>query len=89
MSETLNDNGPAPTVAAVAPGIALSPDATTNVFTPAEPASLRETDLTESEVEALILKFLLTRGDATGREIADHVKLPFVMVDGLLRDAEE
>ncbi len=85
MSETLNDNGPAPTVAAVAPGIALSPDATTNVFTPAEPASLRETDLTESEVEALILKFLLTRGDATGREIADHVKLPFVMVDGLLR----
>jgi predicted ATPase with chaperone activity len=54
-------------------------------FVPCEPASFRQAGLSESEVEALILKFLLSRGDATGREIADQVKLPFVPVDQLLR----
>ena len=53
---------------------------------PSSPASFREADLTDSEVEALILKFLLARGDATGRDIADQVKLPFVLVDALLRE---
>ena len=37
-------------------------------------------------MEALILKFLLARGDATGRDIADQVKLPFVLIDELLRE---
>ena len=32
-----------------------------------------------------MLKFLLDRGDASGRDIADQVKLPFVLVDELLR----
>ena len=32
------------------------------------------------------MKFLLARGDATGRDIADQVKLPFVLVDELLRE---
>jgi len=54
-------------------------------FVPREPASFRKAGLADSEVEALILKFLLARGDATGREIADQVKLPFVPVDQLLR----
>ncbi len=57
-----------------------APDA----FTPIEPASFRDADLTGSEVEALILKFLLARGDATGRDIADQVKLPYVLVHELL-----
>ena len=56
-----------------------------NDYWPVEPESFRAADLTESEVEALILKFLLARGDAAGREIADQVKLPFVLVDELLR----
>jgi len=54
-------------------------------FVPMEPASFAQAGLTESEVEALILKFLLARGDAIGRDIADQVKLPFVPVDQLLR----
>jgi predicted ATPase with chaperone activity len=54
-------------------------------FVPVEPASLAEAHLSESEVEALALKFLLARGDASGREIADQVKLPFVLIDELLR----
>jgi len=54
-------------------------------FVPLEPESFRQAQLTDSEVEALILKFLLARGDAAGRDAADQVKLPFVLVDELLR----
>jgi hypothetical protein len=54
-------------------------------FIPLEPRSLREAGLTDSEVEALLVKYLLSRGDASGRDLADQVKLPFVLVDELLR----
>ena len=54
-------------------------------FFPQEPASLRKAGLTESEVEQLILKSLLGRGESSGRDIADQVKLPFVLIDDLLR----
>jgi predicted ATPase with chaperone activity len=54
-------------------------------FVPTDPASLREAGLTDSEVEALALKYLLSRGDAAGREIADQVKLPFILLEPLLR----
>ena len=54
-------------------------------FVPIEPESIQAAGLTASEVEALILKFLLARGDAAGRDIAEQVKLPFVLVDELLR----
>jgi hypothetical protein len=54
-------------------------------FIPREPTSLREAGLTDSEVESLALKYLLGRGDQTGREIADQLKVPFVLVEELLR----
>jgi hypothetical protein len=54
-------------------------------FFPQEPASFRDAKLSESEVEELALKFLLSRGDASGRDIAEQVKLPFVLLDELLR----
>ncbi len=57
----------------------------TNTFVPIEPESFQRADLSDSEVEALILKYLLARGDASGRAIAEQVKLPFVLVDELLR----
>lgn len=56
-----------------------------NTFLPMEPESFRQAGLTDSEVEALILKFLLSRGDAAGRDMADQVRLPFVLIDQLLR----
>ena len=56
-----------------------------NTFVPIEPESFIDAQLTDSEVEALVLKYLLARGDATGRTIADQVKMPFVLVDELLR----
>ncbi|MBN2216724.1 MAG: AAA family ATPase [Pirellulales bacterium] len=49
-----------------------------------EPASLEAAGLTEGDVETLILKYLLARGNATGRNVADQVRIPFVLVDALL-----
>lgn len=54
-------------------------------FMPLEPSSLQAAGLAESEVEALALKFLLTCGEAAGREIAEQIKLPFLLVEPLLR----
>src|SRR3989304_23813 len=57
-----------------------------NSFIPQEPESFRAADLTDSNLEAFILKFLLAHGDINGRDIAEQVKLPFVPVDRLLRE---
>ncbi|MBM4004526.1 MAG: AAA family ATPase [Planctomycetes bacterium] len=78
LTTTGPENGPAPTADAHAPAHAKE-------WMPLEPASFRDAGLTETEVESLILKFLLTRGEATGRDIAEQVRLPFVLIDPLLR----
>ena len=57
----------------------------TNDFLPVEPESFRDAGLTDTLVESLVLKYLLVRGDSSGREIADQVKLPFILIDELLR----
>ena len=57
----------------------------TDSFIPIEPASFREASLTDTEVEALVLKYLLSKGDATGRDIVEQVNLPFRLIDELLR----
>lgn len=54
-------------------------------FLPLEPKSLRDISMTESEVESLILKYLLARGNASGRGIAEQIALPFVLLEDLLR----
>lgn len=59
---------------------------TKDEFVPMEPTSLDEAQLTPSAVEGLFLKMLLSRGDATGRQISDHIKLPFRLTDELLRE---
>lgn len=65
------------------------PEGTTEEFYPHEPVSFEAAKIAESEVESLILKFLLTRGSATGREIAEQVKLPFVLIEELLRQLKQ
>ncbi|MCR4415209.1 MAG: AAA family ATPase, partial [Thermoguttaceae bacterium] len=69
------------------PGAGTPPSdfADPNTFLPIEPESFQQAGLSDSEVEALALKYLLARGDASGREIAEQIKLPFVLVDTLLR----
>ncbi|HEX5106449.1 MAG TPA: AAA family ATPase [Pirellulaceae bacterium] len=67
--------------AATAKAAAPAPDE----FIPIEPATIRDAGLSDSEVESLILKYLLSRGDCTGREVADQIRLPFILLDPLLR----
>lgn len=60
-----------------------------NEFFPIEPISIVESRLTESEVEELILKTLLARGDASGRDISDQIKMPFVLLEEMLRQMKQ
>lgn len=71
---------PAP-VASPAPSAAEAPDA----FVPIEPDSFREAQLNETEVEAILLKLLLAKGSCIGRDAAEQVRLPFKLIDALLR----
>lgn len=57
----------------------------TDEFLPLEPGTFREAQLNDAEVEALILKYLLSCGSSTGRDVADQVKLAFKPVEELLR----
>ncbi len=54
-------------------------------FCPKSPESLDEALLTSEDVERLAMKFLLQKGSASGREISGQLKLPFSIVDPLLR----
>ncbi len=51
-------------------------------FRPTEPRTLEETGLSGSLVEALVMKYVMVVGSASGRGIAEHLCLPF----GLLED---
>jgi DNA-binding PadR family transcriptional regulator len=53
-------------------------------FLPPEPTSLEDAKLTVGEVEALILKLLAARSDASGRQVADQLRLPFLLIEALL-----
>lgn len=53
-------------------------------FIPKEPETLQETGLTETLIEELILRYLLARGEASGRLISDQIKLPFRLLDPVL-----
>jgi MoxR-like ATPase/DNA-binding HxlR family transcriptional regulator len=64
----------------------ISPPLDPDAFLPIEPRSFAEAQLTTSAVEGLVLKLLLSRGDTTGRQIADHVKLSFRLLDEELRE---
>ncbi len=56
-----------------------------DAFLPIEPESFAQAGLTDTEVEAIVLKYLMARGDASGHEVADQIHLPFVPIDQLLR----
>ena len=60
--------------------------ATTKLFHPRVPKSIRQTGLPRDLIESLVLKFMLNRGAATGREIHEQICLPFRLVDEFLRE---
>jgi hypothetical protein len=51
---------------------------------PIESETLPDAGLTDGEVEALVLKTLNSRAEATGRNLAEHIKLPFRIIDPLM-----
>lgn len=69
---------------AAAPRASFSQASRETGFIPRRPNSLEEAKLTETKVEELILKFLLARGDTSGRNIADQIKLPFIIIEKIL-----
>jgi hypothetical protein len=60
---------------------AVNPD---EPFVPLEPRSYREAKLNESEAESIALKYLMSAVSATGRDVAEQLKLPFKLVDELM-----
>ncbi len=54
-------------------------------FTPACPKAFADARVSEALVEMLVLKFLMVRGQATGRDVADQVRLPFPIISEMLR----
>jgi hypothetical protein len=82
------DERPAETLHDVQPAVgppADNVDAELIGWVPVEPESLADAGLTDTEVEALILKTLNGRAEATGRDLSEHIKLPFRILDGLLQ----
>ncbi len=53
-------------------------------FVPLEPESFESAQITEGQVESLLLKYLLAVGTATGRSVAEQCKMPFKLIDDLL-----
>jgi len=60
----------------VAPLINNQPE-TTKGFRPSPPEDFEQAGLNDVQIEGLVLKFLLSRGLATGRSIANELGLPF------------
>lgn len=60
-------------------------DLTPPAFLPCEPTTLEATGLSANEIEALVLKLLLTSGPTDGRKIAEQIRLPFGLVGEHLR----
>lgn len=68
---------PSAAPAAPAPSVA-------ETFFPQAPTTLADTRLSESEIEGLVLKYLQAQFTASGRDIAEHLRLPFSLVEPLL-----
>ncbi|WP_437204226.1 AAA family ATPase [Planctomicrobium sp. SH664] len=55
-------------------------------FFPHVPETLEQMGLNADDVQRLVLKFLLQKGSATGREISQQIKIPFGITFPLLKD---
>lgn len=81
------------------PDIATAPDTPhpaddssandTEGWLPIEPDSLAAAGVTEGEIEALVLKTLNARAEASGRAVAEQLKLPFRIIDPLLHSLKQ
>jgi len=58
-------------------------------FRPTEPKSIEETGITATLIESLILKYVQVIGSASGRQIADNVCLPFVLLEPIYQSLRQ
>lgn len=54
------------------------------LFYPPQPKSFKQAGVNDSQIEALVLKYLLSVGDSTGREICEQLKLPYLLMEPFL-----
>jgi predicted ATPase with chaperone activity len=59
------------------------------LFRPQAPASLEETGLNTDAVQRLALKFLAAKGSSTGRAICNQIRLPFHIVEPVLKHLKQ
>ncbi len=57
-----------------------------NVYRPKCPQTIEAAGLTAEEIEGLILKYLAARTTASGRQICNQIKLPFAIIEPIVRD---
>jgi MoxR-like ATPase len=77
---------PEPTVAGpFTPAVSVRSTLPQDGFLPVEPTTIEQTGLSLTEIEALVLKQLLTTGSSVGRKVADQIKLPFGILQEALR----
>jgi predicted ATPase with chaperone activity len=55
-----------------------------DIFQPAEPQSLEQTGISPVLIETLVCKYLLQVGSTSGRDIAQHLCLPFGILEDML-----
>ncbi|MCA9035112.1 MAG: AAA family ATPase [Planctomycetaceae bacterium] len=60
-----------------------------NVYTPRQPQSMREIGIPPSMIEKIILKYLMQMGVETGRRIAGQLKLPFRLIEPMLKQMRQ
>ena len=66
-----------------------APSLATCEFVPAEPQTLQEAGLAESQVAALLLKTLMNLGTSNGRAISQQIALSFRLTTDLLRQLKD
>ena len=57
------------------------------MYQPAPPPTIVDSGLNETLIDALLAKALLAKGRATGRSLADHLRLPFGLIEPRLQGA--
>lgn len=58
-------------------------------FFPQQPKTVEETGIHQESIERLLLKYLLQTGSASGRDLCRQLKLPFPVIDPLLRQLKQ
>jgi hypothetical protein len=54
-------------------------------FVPKQPQTLNEACLTAEEIERIVCKLMACQGCLSGRKLAEHIGIPFGIMEGLLR----